>query len=187
MKPPEKLKSEDLAKAADILKSGGIVIFPTDTVYGIGCRWDFPKSVAKIYKIKNTPSTQAFPILASDTKQVKEISQVTPLAQTFMEKYWPGALTIILKSKKGKQKIGFRLPDSAIIQALIEQVGVPIIGTSANIHGKSAVRTSSELDRQLIKQVDYVLEGECEGGVESTVVDATVEPPKILRQGAITI
>ena len=185
MKQQEELKLPLLNRAADILKRGGIVVFPTDTVYGIGCRWDFPKSVERIYQIKNTPKTQPFPILVATGSQAKEIAKINETAQKLMDKYWPGTLTIILNIKGSDQKIGVRLPDSNVTRALIEQVGVPIIGTSANIHGRGAVRTSKELDPNLIKQVDYVLEGKCEGGVESTVVDASVDPPKILRQGAV--
>lgn len=176
-----------IKKAAQVLKTGGVVIFPTDTVYGIGCRWDFPKSVSRIYQIKGTPKTQTFPILVSSVEQAQKIAKISPAAQKLMDKYWPGALTIILSSRHRISKIGLRMPDSDLAQNLIVEIGVPIIGTSANLHGKPAVKTSKELDPELIKQVDYVLEGECESGVESTVVDATVNPPKILRQGAVTL
>lgn len=187
MKQQGQSKSEDLAKAASILKSGGVVIFPTDTVYGIGCRYDLPKAVDRVHAIKNTPKSQSFPILVSSKGQTKGLVKINSTAGKLIDIYWPGALTIILESKKGDQKIGVRLPASATTTELIKLTGTPIIGTSANIHGRGAVKTSEELDPDLTKQVDFILEGEAEGGLESTVVDATVSPPKIIRQGAVQI
>lgn len=181
------LKTSNITKAAQILKTGGVVVFPTDTVYGIGCRWDFPKSVARIYRIKGAPKNQVFPILVSSVEQAKKLVNIDKTVQKLMDKYWPGALTIILQAKNRDQKIGIRLPGSAVTRWMIEQAGVPIIGTSANIHGKSAVKSSKDLDPVLTSQVNYVLEGECERGVESTVVDATFDPPKILRLGAVKL
>lgn len=176
----------DLNKAANILKNGGVVIFPTDTVYGIGCRLDDQKAIGRIYQIKGTPQNQPFPILVSDIKQVARLAKISKVAKKLINKFWPGGLTIILQAKSG-QKIGFRQPKSGFVESLIDKVGVPIIGTSANLHGKDAVESSRDLDPELIKQVDYVLKGECEKGIESTVVDVTTTPPKILRQGAIKI
>lgn len=187
MKAQEKSKSQDLAKAAGILKSGGVVIFPTDTVYGIGCRYDLPKAVDRVQAIKNTPKSQAFPILVSSIAQAKKLVKVNEIAQKLIDIYWPGALTIILESQKGDQKIGVRLPASSTTRELIKLTGTPIIGTSANIHGHGAVKSSKDLDPDLTKQVDYILKAEAEGTVESTVVDATVSPPKIIRQGAVRI
>lgn len=182
-----RLNEANINKAANILKTGGVVVFPTDTVYGIGCRWDFPKSVERIHEIKGTPKTQAFPALVSSVKQAQKIAQITPIARQLMAKFWPGGLTVILSFRYSISKIGLRMPDSDLVQKLIKEAGAPIIGTSANLHGKPVVKTSKELDRQLIKKVDYVLEGECDGGVESTVVDTTVDPFKVVRQGAVNL
>ena len=182
------LSSKDQIKeAVEVLKNGGIVIFPTDTVYGIGCRFDDKDAVLHLSKIKKTPITQRFPVLVSTTDQVRKYAQVTKQAENLIKKYWPGALTIILKSKKSKEKIGFRMPNSSVVRALIDGVGIPIIGTSANFHGFDAPKSYEELDSGFIKLADFVLKGECQLGAESTVVDATFGPPKILRQGAIKL
>ena len=181
--PPE----DQIEKAIAILKKGGIVIFPTDTVYGIGCCFDRPKAVDRIYQIKNTPRGQPFPVLVSTTDQLRQYAQVTVQAENLIKKYWPGALTIILQSKKSKGKIGFRMPDSSLVKALIDELGVPIIGTSANFHGHPAPKSYEELDSNFTKLADFVLEGDCQLGEESTVVDATVDPPKVLRQGAVEL
>jgi len=196
--------TKDLNKAASILKSGGVVIFPTDTVYGIGCRFDDQKAIERLYQIKKAPKDQKFPILVSNINQVKQLAKVNKIAQKLISKYWPGGLTLILNSTRRKPglkfgqkldykpglkptKIGFRMPDSKLALDLIDKIGVPIIGTSANFHGQSTPKRFKEIDPQLIKLADFTISGECQGQVESTVVDATVNPPRILRQGAVEL
>ena len=176
-----------LEKAIAILKKGGIVIFPTDTVYGIGCRFDDKDAISHLYKIKKTPSGQPLPILVSDLSQVEKLALINKTREELIKKYWPGALTIILRSKKNKEKIGFRMPDSELDRSLIDGVGEPVIGTSANFHGSKPPKSYEELDADFAKLADFVVEGECQLGQESTVIDATVNPPKILRKGAITL
>lgn len=178
---------DQIKKAIAVLKKGGIVIFPTDTVYGIGCCFDNQRAVNRLYQIKNTPKTQPFPVLVSTADQLRQYAQVTKQAENLIKKYWPGALTIVLQSKKSKNKIGFRMPDSALIKSIIDGVGEPIIGTSANFHGSDAPKSYEELDSGFIKLADFVLKGECQLGIESTVVDATTDMPKILRQGVVRL
>lgn len=178
---------DQIEKAIRVLKNGGIVIFPTDTVYGIGCRIDNRAAVDRIYQIKNTPKDQPFPVLISSVDQLRKYAKITKQAENLIKKHWPGALTIILQSKKSKEQIGFRMPDSSVIKALVEGVGMPIIGTSANFHKSAPPKTYEELDSNFTKLADFVLKGECKLGKESTVVDATGDVPKILRQGAITL
>ena len=181
--PPE----DQIEKAIAILKKGGIVIFPTDTVYGIGCRFDDKEVISRLYKIKKTPDGQQFPILVSDLNQVEELAVINKTGEELIKKYWPGALTIILQSKGGKEKIGFRMPDSSLIKSLVDGVGVPLIGTSANFHGSRAPKSYDELDAGFAKLADFVLKGKCQLGQESTVVDAIGDVPKILRQGAVKL
>lgn len=176
-------ETKDLSSAAEILKNGGVVIFPTDTVYGIGCRYDDKDAVDRIYKIKSRSNSQPFPVLVSSVKQVERLVIITPSARELIEKYWPGGLTILLKTKDN-QKIGFRMPDHQEILSMINLVGVPIIGTSANFHGQPPPASFKKLDPKLIKLADFVLKGKSGGGIESTVVDITTGKIKILRQGA---
>lgn len=185
--PGQQSPVDQIEKAIAVLKKGGIVIFPTDTVYGVGCRLDDKRAVDRIYQIKNTPKTQPFPFLVSTADQLRQYAQVNKQAENLIKKYWPGALTIVLQSKKGKEKLGFRMPDSSLIKSLIDGVGEPIVGTSANFHRSNAPKSYEELDADFIKLADFVLKGECQLGMESTVVDATGNVPKILRQGAITL
>ena len=178
-------RGKDLKKAVEVLRRGGIVIFPTDTVYGIGCRFDSETAIQRIKNIKK--SHQDFPILISDFKQLHQLAQLAPTALYLVQKYWPGALTLVLKSKRGNEKIALRMPDSDLVRTLINTLGAPIIGTSANFHGQKASTKYAQLDKKLIDMTDYVIRGECKLGKESTVVDATTIPVKILRQGAVRI
>lgn len=185
MKKQEKSKLKDLNNAVEIFRKGGVVIFPTDTVYGIGCKWDSVGGVARIRNIKH--STQNFPVLVANITQAHAIGKITPQALQLINKYWPGGLTILVKSKKNDQKIGIRMPLSESVKYIIENLGSPILGTSANFHGQKAPTNIEDVDPKLIKLVDYVVKGECEKGTESTVIDTTVSPTKILRRGAIVI
>lgn len=185
MKKPEKSRLKELNKVVEVLKSGGVVIFPTDTVYGIGCKWDNPGAVARIGNIKS--SSQNFPLLIANISQANMIGKITPQALQLINKYWPGGLTILVKSKLTGQKIGIRMPASDDVNFMIKKLGSPIIGTSANFHGQKAPTQSADLDPRLIKLVDFVVEGECKKGKESTVIDTTVSPAKILRHGAVVI
>lgn len=186
MKKQERSRSSDIKRSASIIKKGGIVVYPTDTVFGIGCRWDNKKSIEKIYEIKSRPKNLPMPILLGSENQLNELAHVTSLAQNLIKRYWPGALTVIVKSKFSGKKVGFRIPDNHLTRELIN-LSFPIIGTSANFHGNPPVKNSKDLDKALVKLVDFVIEGECEGGIESTVVDATGKKPIVVRQGALKV
>ncbi len=177
----------DIQKAAKILSIGGVIVFPTDTVYGIGAVFDNDKAQERIYKIKGTPKRQKFPILVSSLKQVENIAEVGPKARELIEKYWPGALTIVLKSKDKKEKLGFRRPNSKIVEELINLCNKPIVGTSANIHGKKTPESFEQLDEKIIRAADFVIKGKCRLMKESTVVDASSSTLKVLRVGAILL
>lgn len=188
MKIPEKSGLSEIKKAAEVLINGGVVIFPTDTVYGIGCRLDSKEALKRIYKIKKRSKNQPFPILVSSTDQTGKIVEINKTAQNLMKKYWPGGLTIVLYSNNvNNSKVGVRMPNSRIVQSLIDLIGKPIIGTSANFHTKPSVSDFKSLDPELVKLADYVLKGKCDGGVESTVVDVSDNNLKIIRQGAVNL
>ncbi len=196
-----------IAEAIKIFNSGGVVIFPTDTAFGIGCKIDNEEALKKLLTIKNRPSKQALPVLISDLEMAKKYF-MTPLPapdcvgrqaglpkkiKKLMIDYWPGGLTIVYKANKtisslikgGGENIGLRMPDNEMLLKIIEKIGVPIIGTSANFHDKPTPYTISEIDKRMIKQVDYVISGECNGKLTSTVIDCTQNPWKIIRQGKV--
>lgn len=187
-----------LAEAIKILKQGEIVIYPTDTAFGIGCRIDSEKSIKKLFEMRKRPPSQAVPVLIS-SKDMTERYFLSPLPDNvrhLMDAYWPGALTIVYNCKKdlipplvrgGADKVGLRMPDHEIPLALIKEVGVPILGPSANFHKAATPFEYNQLDKSLIKLVDYVIDGKCYLRQPSTVIDCTSEPWKIIRQGAVKV
>ena len=177
--------TRDLKKAAQILMRGGVVIFPTDTVYGIGARFDMVHAVARIKNIKK--SYQDFPILISNMNQAHHLAMFDSQAQHLANLYWPGALTIILPSKTKHERIALRIPDSDLVREIINQIGIPIIGTSANFHGQKSPVSFKDLDPNFVKLADYTIKGDCKLKVESTVVDAATVPFKIIRHGAVKV
>jgi L-threonylcarbamoyladenylate synthase len=188
----------DIQQAIKIVKQGGIVIFPTDTAFGIGCRMDDEEAVKRLFSIRKRPETQATSVLISDLKMAEPyLEQVSnEVIEQLMKPHWPGGLTIVLPCKVeevsnlirgGSKTLGVRVPDHLTTLELINGVGVPILGPSANFSGGKTPYSFEELDPELKKLVDYVVPGECHSKLASTVIDCTVEPWKILRQGAVTV
>lgn len=187
----------DINQTVNILYSGGIVIFPTDTAFGIGCRMDNQLAVDRLFQIRRRPTTQAVPLLvASKVMALAYYFSPSDVVRHLIDKYWPGALTIVAPGKKNLiyslirgdgENVGLRMPDYPLLLQIIEKIGVPILGPSANIHGHPTPYTHKDLDQELVKQVDYVLPGECNIKQVSTVIDCSIHPPKILRQGAVKI
>lgn len=184
-------------KAIEVLKKGGIVIFPTDTAFGIGCRIDNEKAIKKLFEIRKRPKTKATPVLFSDINMIKKYVRNVPQdAENLMKKYWPGALTLVLHSDKAKvpslvrgggETLGVRIPDNKIIRKIIAEVGVPILGPSANFSGEKTPYNYEDLSPELVNLVDFVLEGECAVKKQSTVIDCSGKPWKIIRKGAVEI
>jgi L-threonylcarbamoyladenylate synthase len=182
-------------RAIEILKGGGIVVFPTDTVYGLGADVFNTEAVERIYGIKQRSRHLPLPVLLADSTQLADIvASVPEIARYLMRRFWPGGLTLVLPKKDtlpdiitaGSNKIAVRIPDHVVPLTLIRGLGVPIIGTSANISDKPSPVTAEEVEQQLGSQVDLIIDmGRCPGGLESTVVDVTGEVPAILRRGVI--
>lgn len=193
----EKSKS-DIEKAISILKEGGIVIYPTDTAFGIGCRIDDKKAIERLFRIRKRPRSQPTPVLVDTVKMVQEYLE--PISQEVIDKlvepYWPGALTIVLPCKTGRvpksvrgggNTLGVRIPNHPITRSIISGVGVPILGPSANFHGEKTPCKLEDLDRELVSQVDYVVKGECSLKQSSTVIDCSQKPWRIIREGAVSL
>jgi len=190
-------KKINFEKAVEILNDGGIIIFPTDTAYGVGCRIDDGKAVVKLNKMLKRPKDMASPVLFDTIERVEQYVELDSKTSDVANKYWPGALTLILRCNKvkvlrsvrgGRETLGVRIPNHETPLELIKHVDKPIIGTSANFHGGKTPYLFSDLDKRLIKLVDYVLEGKTnERMAASTVVDCTVIPWKIIRQGEISL
>jgi len=185
-------------KAVEVLKRGGIVIFPTDTAFGIGCRMDNEDSVKRLFSIRNRPQSQATPVLFNSIEAMKDYLLNIPkeVREKLMDRYWPGALTIIIPCKTDKifnlirgnsNNIGVRIPDDDNLISIIEKLGVGILGPSANFHGKQTPYYFDDLDPKLVKLVDYAINGSCKIKEHSTIIDCSVNPWKIIREGAVKL
>ncbi len=183
--------------AVAVLRAGGLVVYPTDTLYGLGARADDVAAVRRIFDLKARPVDQALPLLIGDLAQIEWVTDVvTPLAREFMARFWPGALTLILPRGDnvpgavtgGGDTVAVRLPGHAVSRALAQRAGVPLVGTSANLSGQPAALTAPEARSQLGARVDIFIDGgRAPGGIESTVLDLTVSPPRVVRPGAVTV
>lgn len=184
-------------EAINILKQGGVVVFPTDTAFGIGCRIDNEEAIRRLFEIRKRPKNQPPPVLVDSLRTARAYAEIPEdVEEKLIKKYWPGALTIILQSRidkiprlvKGKGvTLGIRMPNHPITLALIKGVGVPILGPSANFHGEKTPYEFVDLDKKLIALVDYVIPGKCALKKQSTVVDCSGKAWKILREGAVKI
>ena len=185
---------EGIKKTSQIIENGGIVVFPTDTVYGIGCNPYNENAVKEIYKIKSRTKLKSLPVLAYSLDVVKEITIIDEFTEKIIEKYWPGPLTLILeltdqklkKSLNLGNKIAVRIPDSKCTLKLLEKCRL-LVGTSANISGNSSYTNPDECIKN-IKNYDMFLNG----GIitskgESTIIEIENEEIKIIREGALKI
>jgi L-threonylcarbamoyladenylate synthase len=186
-----------IKKAVSILKNGGVVAYPTDTVYGLGACMTDVAAVDRIFQVKGRPKGMALPVLLADRNQIKEIViSVSPRAQRLADEFFPGALTIILPKSAvvpdiitgGGKTVAFRIPNHPVPLALIKGLGKPIVGTSANLSGQPSALTAMEVQAQIGDKIDMVIDGgKCPGGIESTVIDLSGEKPVVRRQGAISV
>ena len=185
---------EGIKKTSQIIEKGGIVVFPTDTVYGIGCNPYNKNSVKKIYEIKSRTELKSLPVLAYSLDVVKEIALIDEFTEKVIEKYWPGPLTLILKLTDQKlkkslnlgNKIAVRIPDSKCTLKLLEKCRL-LVGTSANISGNSSYTNPDECIKN-IKNYDMFLNG----GIitskgESTIIEIENKEIKIIREGTLKI
>ena len=187
---------EQIERGVSILKQGGLVAFPTDTVYGLGACANLSPAVERVYRMKGRPQNMALPLLLADTSQISEVAQsVPPIAWLLANNFLPGALTLVLPKSSsvpdiitaGGKTVAVRIPAHPVPVALAKSLGTPIVGTSANLSGEPSALTAEEVYSQFGDKIDLVIEGgRCPGGIESTVVDVTGETPVVLREGAIS-
>jgi len=183
---------DGVEKTSQIIEKGGVAVFPTDTVYGIGCNPYNVNSVKKIYEIKSRDEIKSLPVLAYSLDIVKEITIIDKFTEKIIKKYWPGPLTLILtltdqklkESLKLQNKIAIRIPDSKCTLKLLEKCKL-LVGTSANISGNSSYTNPDECIKN-IKNYDVFLNG---GTItskgESTIIEIEDEKIKIIREGAL--
>jgi L-threonylcarbamoyladenylate synthase len=175
-----------LREAASVISSGGLVIIPTETVYGIAANASDDKALGKLYEIKKRPKDKPFAMLIAEKTKVAELAcDISPVGYKLMHKFWPGPLTVILKTAT-QDKIGLRMPDHQVALKIILEASVPVACPSANISDNPAPGDFQEAIKDFDGLVDLAIDaGAAKLGVESTIVDLTVEPLKIVRSGAI--
>lgn len=185
-----------LQQAVSILREGGVIAYPTDTVYGLGADAFNEKASTRIFRIKQRPLTRPFPLLIADESELVGLTTgISEIAQRLVKQFWPGGLTLVVQKSSslpdwltaGGDTIAVRVPDHIITRTLIRELGKPLVGTSANLSGSPSVTSAQKVRLQLEGKVDFILDGGvCPGGVESTVIDLTKEIPIIIREGAIS-
>ena len=191
-------QSDDLHinQAIATLNGGGVVAFPTDTVYGVGVDPFQPEAVRKLYKIKGRPIDKPIPILVGSTDDVERVAQnLPPTFSQLAERFWPGGLTLIVEAKSlppevtaGGDTVGIRMPDHPLALALLQRFGGAIATTSANKSDEPPATSAEEVQSELGALVDIILDGgQTATRIASTVLDLSVFPPQIRRQGGISM
>ena len=186
---------QQVDEGISILKQGGIVVFPTDTVYGLGACSNLLQAVERIYRVKERPLNMPLPLLLANTSQIGEVADPVPqVAWLLADNFLPGALTLVLPKSKsvpdfitaGGETVAIRVPAHPVPVALAQGLGAPIVGTSANLSGKPSSLTADGVRSQFGDKIDLVIDGgRCLGGKESTIVDVSGGVPVVLREGAI--
>lgn len=193
----ETLVTDDVERAAEIIRGGGVVAFPTETVYGLGANAFDGEAVAKIFAAKGRPADNPLIVHVSDAGQIDDIAtELNAHAEAFIARFFPGPLTIVARATGrvsematcGLETIAFRMPANKTAQELIKAAGTPLVAPSANISGRPSPTTWQAVLEDLNGRIDCILKGEpTEIGLESTVVDCTGDVPILLRAGAVSL
>lgn len=179
-----------------LLRRGGLVCYPTDTVYGIGAAAGDAAAVRRLFAAKGRPPDKPLPLLLADAADAVLVAEVTPLARGLADRFWPGALTIVMRKAPsyrslalaGGETVALRVPDHELLRAIVRALGEPVTGTSANRAGAPAPVSAAEVALQMGETVDLIIDGgRCRAGVESTVIDVTGDVAEVLREGGVSL
>lgn len=197
IKGQQRIVEEKIQMAADIINSGGLLAIPTETVYGLGANALDPGAVRRIFEAKGRPQDNPLIIHVPSAQWLPRFCEdVPPLAYTLARNFWPGPLTMILKRKAiipdmttaGLNSVGVRCPANAVTQAIIRYAGVPIAAPSANTSGRPSCTNAADVAEDMSGKIEGIVDGgPCTVGVESTIVDLTVTPPRLLRPGGLPL
>lgn len=177
----------------DVIQKGGIVAFPTETVYGVGIHFNDEEALERLMEAKNRDYSKAITLMVADKADISQYAYISPQAQKMIDQFMPGMITLIFKKKEsvrdrmtnGKSTIGIRIPDSEFVLSLLKKVG-PMLVTSANLSQHSNTTSTQEVLNQLDGRIDLVVDGKTSDNIASTVVDVSQDEIKILRDGKIT-
>ena len=183
-----------IKKAADILRKGGVIAVPTDTLYGLAASTSSESAMRRIFRLKGRSAGAAMPVLIDTPDRVDQCAVSVPdAAWALMRSFWPGALTIVLRRSHqippivsgGLDTVALRVPDHHVPRALVGELDTPITGTSANLTGHEGLTTAAAVGRLFGREIDLVVDGQAGVGLPSTVVDLTSPDPSVLRVGAV--
>ncbi|MEV7805620.1 L-threonylcarbamoyladenylate synthase [Microbispora sp. NPDC088329] len=189
-------RTSDIEKAAGVLRAGGLVAFPTETVYGLGANAEDPAAVARVFQVKGRPPSHPLIVHIGGVEHLGDwVEDVPATARLLAERFWPGPLTLVLRRGRrvplettgGLETVAVRVPDHPVALALLSAFGGGVAAPSANRFGSVSPTTAGHVRAELGDAVDFVLDGgSCEVGVESTIVDVTGGTPSVLRPGGVT-
>lgn len=194
LKVEENNKDFVLKKAREVLFSGGIICYPTETFYALGALYNKPDVIYKIYEVKKRPILKTMPLIAGSVEVIKEnISNLSLFEEKLAQKYWPGPLTLLLKTDKklseyviSGRKVAVRVPGESFALDLARCVNIPITSTSANISGQNSISSISDLESSILENIDLVIDGgQTPGGLASTIYDG--EEDVVVRQGVVNL
>jgi len=190
---PEQPETEMLNQVVRTLEHDGIIIYPTDTIYGLGCAINSKKAIKKIYQLKRRETRKPFSFVCSDLSMVAQYAVVSKAQYKILKKYLPGPFTFILEAgprapkeispRKKRHTVGVRMPDHAVPLELVRKLGQPIITTSVNLSGEEAYGNPEVMAERFGKQIDIILDAGILPKEPSTVIDLTGNEPTIVRQG----
>ena len=178
-----------------MLRDGGLVCYPTDTVYGIGAAAGDDAAVRRLFAVKGRSPDKPLPLLLADVSDAARVAEVTPLAKALAGRFWPGALTIVMRKAvsyrslalAGGDTVALRVPDHELVRRIVRALGEPITGTSANRAGTRAPISAAEVAFQMGEMVELIIDGgQSRTRLESTVIDITRDKPEIVREGAVS-
>lgn len=186
-----------IKQAIEKLQNGEVGIFPTDTVYGVGCRLDDEKALRRLFKIRNRPEEKAVLAVVDCVEMAeKYVSIPDDVRSKLINKYWPGGLTIVLPcdtakvpsiARGGGATLGVRQTNNPVLLELIKGIGVPLVAPSANFAGEPTPKVFGDISKDLLSLVDFAIDLPSGGNTASTVIDCTQQPWKILREGAVKV
>ncbi|HEU0075207.1 MAG TPA: L-threonylcarbamoyladenylate synthase [Dehalococcoidia bacterium] len=186
---------DQVGKAVSLLRNGGVISMPTDTLYALTAAADDATAVRRVFEIKGRQQGRPLPLFVSGLESAERIAELNETARRLASQFWPGQLTIVVSKRQtyesealaGSATVGLRVPDNQIARAVIEALGAPVTGTSANLSGGPDPVTAADVRSQLGDRVDLILDaGPCARGIGSTIVDCSGDEPVILREGAIS-
>lgn len=188
---PDNPQPRNIQRVVDCLQQGGIIIYPTDTIYGLGCDIFNRKGIKKILQIKQRDNRKPFSFICSDLAEVANYAQVSNFAFKIMKRHFPGPYTFVLEASKvvpdsvcTKQKtVGVRIPDNSICQAIVRELGHPLITTSANISGEETLQDPLLIEENIGRLVDIIVDGGISLGDASSVISLLDDKIEVLRQG----